>query len=385
MTFNDSMNIVVAMLESLAHMALVTIAYGIIQRASGPRPLRSLLHALAFSVGAVSAMLSPAILAPGILIDGRATVVGLAAAFAGPLAAIITASTAISYRVSVGGSGTAIGCATILTAAAVGLIWAHWQSRKDRTTLRALVVLGLGLSSHAVIVLFVPMDGRIAVLAIAASTLALVSFLATVVFGQLMHRENQLIERERMLRTYAFADPLTGLPNRREFETRIGQCVETAKERGAGCLLLMDFDHFKLVNDRFGHAAGDEALKQLAVLLKSSLREDDFVARHGGEEFVAYLPGTAGPEALRIAERVRQRIARRTMSVCGHTITVTVSIGVAVADAGLTLNDLFISADRALYRAKTGGRDRVELAANREREIDATIPTDALLALQPAE
>jgi len=163
-------------------------------------------------------------------------------------------------------------------------------------------------------------------------------------------------------REAAHRDPLTGVYNRREFELRLKAllCDET---RQAFAVLQFDLDHFKQVNDRFGHVAGDEALQYCADLIKWHLREDDCLARLGGEEFAAILPEISQEEAVRIAEAIRESVAQARLDFAPAEFRLTLSAGVYHG----TGNDLGHKAlmrrvDQGLYRSKNTGRNRVCLA-----------------------
>jgi diguanylate cyclase (GGDEF)-like protein len=164
----------------------------------------------------------------------------------------------------------------------------------------------------------------------------------------------------------ALRDPLTGLYNRRHFEERVGAELAAAQRHGrAVSLLVLDVDRFKSINDRYGHLAGDEALRMIASVLRETLRREDVVARYGGEEFVviARETGLGGGGAL--GERIRGAVERARLTWQGHDVGLTVSIGVTVSIGiteyvpGKTEKELFETADRALYLAKEGGRNRV--------------------------
>jgi diguanylate cyclase (GGDEF)-like protein len=173
-----------------------------------------------------------------------------------------------------------------------------------------------------------------------------------------------VLAKERTLRAHksaALTDPLTGLFNRRGL-------VEAARElaekhaRKAGkpvAMLAFDLDHFKSINDRFGHTLGDDVIKLFAATASSSLRLTDFVVRLGGEEFAAIMPGTL-EDGLVVAERIRAsfEIAGRTVS--GRFIGATVSVGVAAHESAANIDALLERADMALYAAKANGRNRVE-------------------------
>ena len=160
----------------------------------------------------------------------------------------------------------------------------------------------------------------------------------------------------------AATDGLTGLPNKRAVtDTLKRMFAQAAAERSPLALLMLDLDHFKLVNDNRGHAVGDQVLANVGAVMRGAMRSHDFAGRNGGEEFAILLPDTEIPEALRIAERVRAAIAE--MSLPGIDVTVTVSVGVAgYPEHASTPDRLARLADAALYLAKRQGRNRVELA-----------------------
>ncbi|MEU8177691.1 GGDEF domain-containing protein [Microbispora hainanensis] len=167
------------------------------------------------------------------------------------------------------------------------------------------------------------------------------------------------------LQAAARTDPKTGLLNaaawQREADTEI---VRAQRTGDALALVLVDIDHFKKVNDTYGHLVGDQVLAQVAATLRTQLREYDVVGRFGGEEFVVLLPGADVHEARRVAERLRTRVGRMVVPAEQATVTVTVSAGVAIMNVhGEDLIELLAAADLALYRAKELGRDRVCLPA----------------------
>lgn len=156
----------------------------------------------------------------------------------------------------------------------------------------------------------------------------------------------------------ARTDELTGLPNRRGLER-----AQSLLETGRAALLMADLDHFKRVNDRYGHVAGDAALRHLAELLRRVLRSHDVAARIGGEEFALWLPEASRDIAVEVAERVRSTVEATPVRWNGQEIQLTCSLGVAVMPACTTsLANLYPAADAALYRAKERGRNRVEVA-----------------------
>jgi two-component system cell cycle response regulator len=160
----------------------------------------------------------------------------------------------------------------------------------------------------------------------------------------------------------AVTDPLTSLHNRRYFEAHAAAALEQAVQRGRPLsLLILDIDHFKLINDSFGHAAGDEVLREFAHRVRKNLRGIDLPCRIGGEEFVVVMPDTDMTIAAVVAERVRRKIEREAFTVQAgeRFVDVTVSIGAASLVEAEDLATLLHRADKALYRAKNDGRNRV--------------------------
>ena len=169
--------------------------------------------------------------------------------------------------------------------------------------------------------------------------------------------------------TMALLDPLTGIYNRRYLDTHLAALLaDTAERTKAVSLLILDVDFFKKINDKHGHAAGDEVLKEVAARVADRLRGFDTFARFGGEEFVVVMPETGLDMAAGVAERIRAAIAETPIPVHGkESVSVTVSIGVAMSGHEETPEAVLERADRALYRAKDNGRDRVEIDGMDER------------------
>ncbi|HSD36978.1 MAG TPA: diguanylate cyclase [Rhodocyclaceae bacterium] len=167
---------------------------------------------------------------------------------------------------------------------------------------------------------------------------------------------------ERELKRLAEEDVLTGIANRRHFTIEANRALEKAHRHGEVLsILLFDLDHFKLVNDRHGHNVGDEALREMARRMQECFRKSDLPGRWGGEEFIALLPHTTALAALEVAERIRLQLASNPIRTSHGDIHVSMSGGGAQLFAGETLESLVARADAALYRAKHGGRNRIEI------------------------
>ncbi|AZE86826.1 GGDEF domain-containing protein [Pseudomonas orientalis] len=172
------------------------------------------------------------------------------------------------------------------------------------------------------------------------------------------YREHLEIQRQK-----ALIDPLTGLPNRAAWSERLDHEVNAWHQRGNSLsLAMLDLDHFKRINDGYGHLAGDKVLKIIANVLRKHLRPTDFIARFGGEEFVLLMPDSALADALVVGEVLRVAIEACPFHFKGEPVTITVSMGIAQFQPGERSDLALKRADEALYRAKAAGRNQVQAA-----------------------
>ena len=169
--------------------------------------------------------------------------------------------------------------------------------------------------------------------------------------------EEQAAEIEAHI-SRSLTDPLTGLPNRREFNDRLEERMSAWNRRQeVFSLLLLDVDHFKKLNDEYGHLAGDQVLAAIARALRGAVRREDAVARYGGEEFAILLPNTSLDEAIHVARKVRETVATTSVHYAGQQLAVTVSGGLAMIGTNERCESLIHRADAALYTAKAAGRN----------------------------
>lgn len=176
-----------------------------------------------------------------------------------------------------------------------------------------------------------------------------------------LNKKNREIEQANArITTLMNTDYLTSIPNRRFFIQMLTKAISYSNRHEVPLSLIMaDLDHFKDINDRFGHESGDKVLIAFAQLMVDSVRREDTVARLGGEEFVILCPNVCTADAVQCAERIRE-VFKNMEIISGHRVSISASFGVAEYHQGDTEDDLLRRADRALYRAKEGGRDRVE-------------------------
>ena len=181
--------------------------------------------------------------------------------------------------------------------------------------------------------------------------------------GEIRRQLDQANGELKRAKELAHTDPLTGLSNRRALSELIVRDIARAhRTKEAFCVAILDIDHFKRVNDRYGHAAGDQALLHMAFVAKSGVRETDAICRYGGEEFIILLPGAGADGAYFVIDRMRKMVEKTPFVFGREKITLRYSAGVAELQADENAEGLLERADRALYQAKRSGRNRVNLA-----------------------
>ncbi len=188
--------------------------------------------------------------------------------------------------------------------------------------------------------------------------------------------QKELMETNKRLELLSITDGLTKLNNHRYFQDELARAFEESQRyQRPLSLAMIDIDFFKKVNDTYGHAAGDDVLKQVAALYRSSVRSTDLVARYGGEEFAVMMPETSLEDAITFAEKIRQMIEESILDTQAGPIPCTVSIGVASVPLSRiqSAKELIVAADKALYRAKRAGRNQVQA----EKRRDPSRPTRA--------
>lgn len=188
-------------------------------------------------------------------------------------------------------------------------------------------------------------------------------FISKPILGpEVINRIMNRLERVKLLRSLSETDPLTRLSNRQKSTQDIAKLLHLSQRHNKSlCLTVLDLDHFKQINDRYGHAIGDEILRRFSQLLRQNFRREDVIARWGGEEFVVVMYGTSRHDAISRVTRLLQRLRTlELLSIENEPISICFSAGVAqYPDDGLDLQTLYCNADAALYRAKMSGRDRV--------------------------
>lgn len=226
-----------------------------------------------------------------------------------------------------------------------------------------LTLLGMAVSLLASHIILTTFSGGLDATGVATALLVPILLGGPMIF-YLSLKNHELQFAYRRLEAVAARDSLTNCLNHGAFVTEATAFLSsTAPEETKGALLIIDADHFKSVNDRFGHDYGDQALKQIAARIRAAVRPGDLVGRVGGEEFCVLLPGASQGITETIAESIRRAVQNIAFSVEGTPCPLSVSIGGAVFEARMGFGELFRCADKRLYNVKNAGRNTVDLIA----------------------
>ncbi|MEN3791147.1 diguanylate cyclase [Fulvimarina sp. MAC3] len=359
--------LLLGMVNSLGVFALVTLAYAYILRGTDKGAVRSILIGIMFGTGGCLAIANTTEFVPGLFIDPRAVMLVLAAPFGGTLSAVIAAAMTVALRLYDGGVGAPAGVANIVSTAILGIAFTKLAIGKTLPiSFAKLLILGFLSNIPLLFILIVPVPNAAQMFLSAIGPLTVADTLGVLILGKVLNDACKTHSSRQRLAVEAHTDPLTKLPNRRDFERRIGPVFERARRDGTPVsLLVIDVDHFKTINDTLGHEAGDVVLVWIADIIRQHMRRSDLITRYGGEEIVVAMPGADAAGAASTAERIRGVVEEKGPLDPDTGHRVTISIGVATEIENFA--DLFNAADKALYAAKRQGRNRVVIGAGPER------------------
>ncbi|CAM3330966.1 diguanylate cyclase [Paracoccus nototheniae] len=338
--------------DTLGVMALCTIFYSLVQKRITHRGLRHVSVGLAFGAAAIIVMLQPVELGPGIQTDARGAFVGMAMAFGGPLAAFVAVCLAVVARLLIGGEGAIWGSGLIVTTALFAGIWYAAYNTTHTRGRRAWVLLSVAstLPTFLAFVRFRIWDEQQMIF------ITLLTAILIFVFGKMLETEQRRGRRERELAMAAATDALTGLPNRRALDAYTRELEESGADDVM--LLLLDVDHFKQINDEYGHDEGDRVLHTIAQAITRTIRGGDFAARIGGEEFAVIVRTSGFSTGHQVAERFRQAVQVPYGDPAEGRVS-TISVGGFCFDGKpFSYINGYRLADLALYQSKADGRNR---------------------------
>lgn len=355
------MHPVLNIVDSTAIMAGIALLFGTLRRHIRPLQLQHSVLGIVFGLGAIASMLQPLIAIGSVIIDARALFTGFAGAFLGLEGAFAALAVAALGRLSINVSPAAyVGILGMGISTGVGVLWQRIKPPAGNSW-KCLAGLGAMISvSDSTLWLVPELTGLVPIGSVAIQTIY--NILGAVALGTFIYREQNLQDREVSALSAAATDPLTGLLNRRGFSVQFMALESDRRARGSA-FLLIDIDKFKLINDTFGHARGDEVLRITADRIRRAVRPQDVVQRAGGEEFGVLLKDVDEPGARVSAERIRTMVAETYQLSDGRTVKVTASVGGFCWETGSVPEEIATrTADLALYAAKTEGRDRIVFA-----------------------
>lgn len=353
-----------SLVRVLGQVAIIVYAYSWVIRTIERGVLKSVAIGLLFGLGGILSMGDPIRWMPGVFQDGRSILLVLTPIYGGVVGTVVAAIMMGVFRFMAGGMGAVAGVAGILIVAAAGYGLTLLPRQWIGTGWRRSAVFGMATMTSLVVLVFLPWPIARELLLSATLPVTIVNIIGVLLLSDLLERESYRIGIQRALENEASLDPLTQLPNRRVLQREGDRC---SKEAGARripfSIIMLDIDHFKKINDSWGHSFGDTVLARVADVIRQTVRKADIAARYGGEEIVVLLPNTDMRAARIVAEKIRSDIETTVLMFEQEAIHVTVSVGIACShEPSADFKHVLEAADKALYRAKAAGRNRVELA-----------------------
>lgn len=312
--------------------------------------------------------------ASGVIVDLRGLMVTAAAGLAGPVVGGIAAGMGAAFRLWVGGAGTLSGIAGISLALILGIGWHRIAAPRISSTITKDALLGL--SATFALGGFLLLPNGLDIIERLGPILLVLNIVGAIVVGQLFRREVRFYQNARQLHEMAMYDPLTNLLNRRGAEVA-AEHAKSSSSYGRGVLYL-DLDHFKQINDRFGHDVGDMALALVVERVANSIRDEAIISRQGGDEFAVYFPDLPDFAIKPIAERFRAIVAEKPIHVGQEQLRLSISIGGFHTTSKMPLREMISAADEQLLRSKVDGRDRVSIVY--DEDVDEVESRPAMTA-----
>jgi diguanylate cyclase len=301
-------------------------------------------------------MLQPLVAAPGIILDLRTLPVAIAAGFLGRGGGIAALAVALVTRVSIGGVGAYAAVLGLIVVALAGLFWARRFGLDGKHSLAQLMLLGVVPSLSLPFFLIIPGSVGWDLLHATLPIYVPLNMAAVLLVGWVIDRERFLLLQHKKLEVESRTDHLTGLLNRRGLEAEFDRLLPNDI---VAALHLVDFDHFKEVNDQYGHAGGDQVLVSVARRIVSEVGSQALIARLGGDEFAVVRLVNSESQSDDLVDRLIKKVRSTPIPlICGATVTASVSIGSAKWISGESLHSLLLRADQSLYGAKASAKIR---------------------------
>ncbi|QND44475.1 diguanylate cyclase (plasmid) [Rhizobium lusitanum] len=360
----DESTLLIGLCRSLAMSALVILGYSRVIQATTGAVAGNIGVGFLFAAAGILSMNDPVIFAPGVFYDGRVPILALAYTFSGLAGAMITAIVLGGYRIWLGGAGVYAGLISISVTAAAGIAVGMIPNRFFRQRLGRPAALSAAATMSTVSVLALPHLSVASFNYHAVMLIMIANPIGIFLLHDFLSNEGKRMRLFRALEHDAAVDPLTKLVNRRAFDAKAALALSLGHNpNGEYSVIMIDIDHFKAVNDTFGHDTGDTVLMNVASIIAASVRKADIVARFGGEEIAVLLPGLGSQKAAAVAEKIRLRVEANIVTSQAGGVSVTISAGASATNIHRTeVAEALKAADAALYTAKRSGRNRVEMA-----------------------
>ncbi len=352
----------------IATMSLAFLFNAVLHKFHDSR-YKQIAFGLLFGSIVVLGMTNPLSLGEGLIFDTRTLLVGAATVFVGPVSGLIAVIFGLICRFMISGAGVEAGLVGLILAFGLSLFFARVLKSRVQSHVLHDAVFGMGISLSAVAFFVLPFDLALSLLVSVLPTLLFVNVVGMVVIGLVFRRESNQIAYTKELAGYAKTDALTNLLNRRGMDA----AIEAKKFDGSvgHAVFYFDIDDFKLVNDTFGHGAGDAALAIVAARIKDSIRSEAVFTRHGGDEFSIYMPRIEAADLRGVADRLCACISDQAFTFDDMTFDVSISLGAYWSKRDMPVQDMIDHADAQLLLAKRAGKTRAQVAYDHRGNIAA--------------
>lgn len=356
--------LILTVFETVAVLLALVLMLSLMHRGGHERLLNKVVMGGLFSVAILFSMSDPIVLSDQVcLFDVRNLLVGTASALLGPFVGVIALVTAAAFRVFIGGEGVVPDLVAIAVVFSMGFFWYISVREWPIATIKKSIILGVVLSFQVFAIFLAPTVHWEHLFTILAPHMVVSSIVGSIIINHFLSGELSFLSEVEASKIEANTDHLTGLLNRRGLALIYPDFLENRDINQGQAVLYFDIDRFKLTNDTYGHAVGDEVLCHVVDQVAANLRQKDTFVRLGGDEFVVILPDIDAAGAKAIGERCRQVVAE-----CGYTLDcavlpLSISVGAVWAQKPTRVQTLISYADKALYQAKEKGRNTVVFAS----------------------
>ncbi len=365
----DVIKLLTTFIDSVAFLMALVLTLSLIHRGGRDKLINKAIMGGIFSVAIILTMSDPITLpkSSGIF-DMRSLLVGTAAGLLGPVVGFVAFATAAVYRTIIAGPGLTAGLVGIAVSFGAGLFWYYAIREREAAAWKKSIMLGGLLSLQVFAIFFTPQALWGTLFSNLAPYMVVSSVFGALIINHLLSGELSFLSEAKASKIDANTDHLTGLLNRRGLDLVYPEMMKGNRKSKGQAVLYFDIDRFKVTNDSYGHAVGDEVLRHVVNHVAASLRQKDTFVRLGGDEFVVILPDIDAEEAHSIGERCRAIVAESGFEMDCKVLPLTISVGAVWSRQPAGIDRMLQFADKALYRAKNLGRNAVVFSSDENAE-----------------